>query len=43
MLDGQFDFPLRANWSARTLLMRQGKMQDLVGFMDANTSYYGNA
>jgi len=40
MLDGQFDFPLRATLNP-TVLMRQGKMQDLVAFMDSNTSYYG--
>ena len=40
-LDGQFDFPLRAELNGKVLL-RQGKMQDLIGFMDANVSYYGS-
>jgi glycosidase len=40
MLDGQFDFPLRAALDS-AILMRQGKMGDLIGFMDSNTSYYG--
>ena len=40
MLDGQFDFPLRMEM-ARTLLMRQGSMNDLVSFMDANDGVYG--
>jgi glycosidase len=42
MLDGQFDFPLRASL-VQTAIMRQGKMSDLIGFMDSNTSYYGTA
>ncbi|MBC8073123.1 MAG: hypothetical protein IAG13_32675, partial [Deltaproteobacteria bacterium] len=42
MLDGQFDFPLRMEM-ARTVLMRQGSMSDLAGFMDANDDYYGAA
>lgn len=42
MLDGQFDFPLRMQM-AYNVLMRQGSMQDLAGFMDANDDYYGAA
>jgi glycosidase len=42
MLDGQFDFPLRMEM-ARTVLMRQGSMQDLAGFMDGNDEFYGAA
>ncbi len=41
-LDGQFDFPLRAQVLG-TLLMRQGKMGDLVAFMDGNASFYGQS
>jgi glycosidase len=40
MLDGQFDFPLRAQILA-TLLRRAGSMSDLVGFLDHNDSFYG--
>jgi glycosidase len=40
MLDGQFDFPMRAEL-VRTVLMRQGSMSDLAGFLDANDGYYG--
>ncbi len=40
MLDGQFDFPLRANILA-TILRRAGQMSDLVGFLDANAAFYG--
>jgi glycosidase len=40
-LDGQFDFPLRAQLDT-TVLMRQGKMGDLIAFMDSNTGYYGS-
>jgi glycosidase len=40
MLDGQFDFPLRYQ-VLHTMLGRQGTMQDLVGFLDSNASYYG--
>ena len=40
MLDGQFDFPLRAQL-VQNVLMRQGKMSDLITFMDSNTSFYG--
>ena len=39
-LDGQFDFPLRSELGSKVLL-RQGKMQDLVNFMDSNVSFYG--
>ncbi|HWE29111.1 MAG TPA: alpha-amylase family glycosyl hydrolase, partial [Polyangia bacterium] len=42
MLDGQFDFPLRAQLD-ENVLMRQGVMGDLVSFMDSNTSYYGTS
>jgi glycosidase len=40
MLDGQFDFPLRAQLD-QNVLMRTGKMGDLVTFMDSNVSFYG--
>lgn len=40
MLDGQFDFPLRAV-AVRTLLMRQGGMGDLDAFLASNDGYYG--
>jgi glycosidase len=40
MLDGQFDFPLRAQ-ILTNLLLRQGQMQDLRGFMDSNDGFYG--
>jgi glycosidase len=39
-LDGQFDFPLRAELDTKVLL-RQGKMQDLEGFMNSNVDFYG--
>jgi glycosidase len=39
-LDGQFDFPLRAEM-IRVLLRRQGTMGDLAGFLDGNDGYYG--
>jgi glycosidase len=39
-LDGQFDFPLRAALDS-AVLMRQGKLGQLVAFMDSNTSFYG--
>jgi glycosidase len=42
MLDGQFDFPLRAALN-QAVLMRAGKMSDLITFMDSNTGFYGNA
>lgn len=41
MLDGQFDFPLRASILG-TILRRAGSMSDLVGFLDANASFYGD-
>jgi glycosidase len=40
MLDGQFDFPLR-QYILNNLLMRNGSLKDLIGFMDSNTGYYG--
>jgi len=40
MLDGQFDFPLRMK-VAENLIMRQGTMSDLAGFMDGNDDFYG--
>jgi len=40
MLDGQFDFPLRAEIVSK-ILMRQGSMQDLEGFMNGNDNAYG--
>lgn len=40
MLDGQFDFPLRAVL-VKTILMRQGTFYDLDGFLASNTGYYG--
>jgi glycosidase len=40
MLDGQFDFPLRAN-VLRTILRRQGSMSDLANFLASNDTYYG--
>ncbi len=39
-LDGQFDFPLRAEL-VKTLLMRQGSMNNLKQFLDDNDGYYG--
>jgi glycosidase len=42
MLDGQFDFPLRAQL-VQNVVMRQGRMLDLVGFMDSNTGFYGTS
>jgi glycosidase len=41
MLDGQFDFPLRASILG-TILRRSGSMSDLVGFLDSNASFYGD-
>lgn len=41
MLDGQFDFPLRADLCS-TILMRQGTMQQLEASMNSNDGYYGN-
>jgi glycosidase len=40
MLDGQFDFPLRASVLG-TILRRAGSMGDLAGFLDANATFYG--
>ena len=40
MLDGQFDFPWRMK-VAENLLMRQGTMKDLEGFLNANDGFYG--
>jgi len=39
-LDGQFDFPLRAEL-VRVILMRQGSFYDLESFLTANDGYYG--
>ncbi len=39
-LDGQFDFPLRAN-VVNTLLLRNEKMSDLAAFMGGNDYFYG--
>jgi glycosidase len=41
-LDGQFDFPLRANL-ANAMLLRTEKMSDLAGFMDSNDYFYGSS
>ncbi len=41
-LDGQFDFPLRASMNS-VVLERQGKMTDLISFMDSNDGYYGQS
>jgi glycosidase len=41
-LDGQFDFPLRAQL-VQNVIMRQGKMNDLITFMDSNTGFYGTS
>jgi glycosidase len=41
MLDGQFDFPLRAQLLG-TILRRAGSMSDLIGFLDANATFYGD-
>ncbi len=40
MLDGQFDFPLR-NAIVSQVLMRQGSMYDLDGFLAGNDGFYG--
>jgi glycosidase len=42
MLDGQFDFPLRAKVLDH-LLGRRGQMKDLADFMDGNDNFYGDA
>ena len=39
MLDGQFDFPLRAQ-IASNILRREGSMADLAGFLDSNDRAY---
>ncbi|MGZ3442363.1 MAG: alpha-amylase family glycosyl hydrolase, partial [Polyangia bacterium] len=41
-LDGQFDFPLRAQL-VQNVIMRQGTMSNLITFMDKNTSFYGTS
>jgi len=41
MLDGQFDFPMRAQVLG-TVLRRTGNMSDLIGFLDSNASFYGS-
>jgi len=41
MLDGQFDFPLRTQLVDK-VLMRQGSLADLAGFMDGNDGFYGS-
>jgi glycosidase len=40
LLDGQFDFPLRAS-AVKAILMRQGSMYDLADFLGANDGFYG--
>ncbi len=40
MLDGQFDFPLRMETCSK-MLMRQGSMSELEGYMNANDGFYG--
>jgi glycosidase len=39
-LDGQFDFPLRANL-VQSVIMRTENMSDLASFMNSNDYYYG--
>jgi glycosidase len=39
-LDGQFDFPERAKL-ASVVLLRQGKLPDLEGFLNQNDGFYG--
>jgi len=41
MLDGQFDFPLRAKIVA-SLLIRSAPLTDLATFLDSNDNYYGS-
>ncbi len=41
MLDGQFDFPLRAELLSK-ILRRAGSMSDLAGFLASNDSFYGS-
>jgi len=38
-LDGQFDFPLRAQL-VKNILMRQGTFNDLEGFLNSNDTFY---
>ncbi|MCA9680516.1 MAG: hypothetical protein H6708_14905 [Kofleriaceae bacterium] len=40
MLDGQFDFPLRAQILEK-ILRRAGNLGDLVSFLDSNADFYG--
>ncbi len=40
MLDGQFDFPLRAELLSK-ILRRAGSMGDLAGFLASNDGFYG--
>lgn len=40
MLDGQFDFPLRAQL-LRNVLRREGTMQELANFLGSNDAFYG--
>jgi glycosidase len=40
MLDGQFDFPLRAK-AVSSILTRSTPMSDLEGFLASNETYYG--
>lgn len=40
MLDGQFDFPLRAQMM-KSMFLKQDSMQALAGFMDSNQNFYG--
>nr|HEX4312547.1 alpha-amylase family glycosyl hydrolase [Kofleriaceae bacterium] len=40
LLDGQFDFPMRAQILS-TVLHRDGQFSDLQGFLDSNDGYYG--
>jgi glycosidase len=39
-LDGQFDFPLRAQL-VRNILKREGSLKELEGFLNANDGFYG--
>jgi glycosidase len=39
-LDGQFDFPMRAEL-VRVILKREGTFYDLEGFLNGNDGYYG--
>jgi glycosidase len=40
LLDGQFDFPMRAQVLS-SVLIKNAKMSDLSSFMDSNDSFYG--